>query len=87
MNQAIKYTGAFLAGVIVTLGIMNYMTYHDMPEIQQEIYQMQRVCKANYQNTAGQLNSACIDLIDGIEAQGFSVNSDNKGNFWVIGIN
>lgn len=81
-QQNFRVIMAGFTGAIIALAVVNIITYNRMPQIQKDIYQMQRVCKASYQIIDGKLENSCGDLIDRVEKQGFEVLNDSKGNFW-----
>ena len=72
---------AFTFGMIVALTIINVANYYAKTPVQKDIYQMKRLCEASHQVLDGNLEAACGEMIDKVEAQGFEVlNKD--GHFW-----
>lgn len=73
---------AYLLGMCTALLITVVGTYSSTTQAQKDIYQMTRICKQSYQVTSGTLENSCGNLIDRVQAQGFEVLHDSKGNFW-----
>lgn len=71
----------FMAGAIVALLIVVIGNYHYMTPLQRTIEQMSRTCEASHQLFDGNLELACGELIDRVEARGYKVKSNN-GKFW-----
>ena len=77
-----NYIMVFFAGAITALLVVVVFNYSIKTPVQKDIIQMQRTCEASHQVFSGNLEVACGELIDKVQAQGFEVLNDSKGNFW-----
>ena len=87
INKKVDYQMWFNRLVFMLLGMATALTivivaqYTRLTPLQQTIEQMSRTCEASSQVFDGNLELACGELIDRVEARGYEVMSKD-GKFW-----